>query len=223
MNGIRQYLASAILFFCFPLIHERKWYIYIPVVLICSTIHKSALLFIILYFIVDQPAWGHTTKWILFIGIALFITYPVSGPMIAKLLGETQYGEYKNVLVSTGAGANMIRVMVMTVPVVLSYLGRDFLKGKERHYNIIVNFSVINLVFILLATKFWIYARFNMYFSLYMIILITWCVRYMFDERNTKLIYLMCLGLYFVYYYYEMHISLGFGAGYHHFIQVVWM
>lgn len=221
MNGIRQYLASAILFFCFPLIHERKWYIYIPIVLICSTIHKSALVFIILYFIVDQPAWGHTTKWILFIGIALFVTYPVSGPMIAKLLGETQYGEYKNVLVSTGAGANMIRVLVMAVPIVLSYLGRDFLKGRERYYNIIVNYSVINLIFILLATKFWIYARFNMYFSVYMIILITWCVRYMFDERNTKFMYLMCLGLYFVYYYYEMHISLGFGVGYHHFIQAV--
>ena len=60
------------------------------------------------------------------------MTYPVSGPMMAKLLGETQYGEYKNVLVSTGAGANMIRVMVMAVPIVLSYLGRDFLKGRER-------------------------------------------------------------------------------------------
>jgi len=208
MNGIRQYLASAILFFCFPLIHERKWQIYIPVVLICSTIHKSALLFLVLYFIVDQPAWGNTTKWILFTGIALFVTYPISGPVIADLLGETQYGEYKNALVSTGQGANMIRVLVMAVPVVLSYMGRSFLKGKERYYNIIVNFSVINLIFILLATKFWIYARFNMYFSVYMIILITWCVKYMFDERNTKIIYLSCIGLYFVYYWYEMVISL---------------
>lgn len=208
MNGVRQYLASAILFFCFPLIHEKKWYIYIPVVLICSTIHKSALIFLILYFVVDQPAWGNTTKWILFIGIALFVTYPVSGPMIANLLGETQYGEYKNALVSTGQGANMIRVLVMAVPVVLSYMGKDFLKGKERYYNSIVNFSVINLIFILLATKFWIYARFNMYFSVYMIILITWCVKYMFDERNTKIIYLSCIGLYFVYYWYEMVMSL---------------
>lgn len=208
MNGVRQYLASAILFFCFPLIHEKKWYIYIPVVLICSTIHKSALIFIVLYFIVDQPAWGNTTKCFLFIGIALFVTYPISGPMIAKLLGETQYGEYKNALVSTGQGANMIRVLVMAVPVVLSYMGKNFLKGKERYYNIIVNFSVVNLIFILLATKFWIYARFNMYFSVYMIILITWCVKYMFDERNTKIVYLSCMGLYFIYYWYEMVISL---------------
>ena len=63
----------------------------------------------------------------------------------------------------------MLRVLVMSVPVVLSYLGKDYLRGKEKYYNIIVNFSVINLIAILLATKFWIYARFNMYFSVYMI------------------------------------------------------
>ena len=223
MNGVRQYLASAILFFCFPMIHKKQWQYYLPIVLLCSRIHQSALIFLPLYFVVDQPAWGNTTKWILFVGIFLFVSYPVTGPMLANVLGETQYGNYKEALTSSGAGANMIRVMVMAVPVILSYLGKEFLKGKEKYYNIMVNFSVINLIAILLATRFWIYARFNMYFSLYMIILITWCVRYMFNERNTKLIYLMCLGLYFLYYYYEMHISLGFGAGYHHFIQAVWI
>lgn len=219
MNGVRQYLASAILFFSFPLIYERKWQYYIPIVLICSTIHKSALIFLPLYFVVNELAWGRVTKWILFIGIFLFITYPITGPVIANLLGETQYGEYKNALVSTGAGANMVRVAVMAVPVVLSYFGKEYVKGKEKYYNIIVNFSVINLIFILLATKFWIYARFNMYFSLYMIILLTWIIRYMFDEKNTKIAYICCMGLYAIYYFYEMHISLGYGAGYQHFIQ----
>lgn len=45
MNGIRQYLASAILFFFFPMIEKRNWKVYIPIVLICSMIHKSALYF----------------------------------------------------------------------------------------------------------------------------------------------------------------------------------
>jgi transmembrane protein EpsG len=221
MNGVRQYLASAILFFSFPLIHERKWKIYIPLVLLCSTIHQSALIFLILYFFADQPAWGHVTKWILFIGVILFITYPISGPMIANLLGQTQYGNYKDSLMSTGQGANIIRVMVMAVPVVLSYVGRDFLKGKEKYLNIVVNFSVLNLIFILLATKFWIYARFNMYFIVYMILLLEWCIEHMFDERNRKIIYICCILLYCIYFYYEMHISIGYGDGYHHFIRSI--
>lgn len=221
MNGVRQYLVSSLLFLAFPLIYKRKWQFYFPLVILCSTVHKSALIFLILYFIVDYPAWGHMTKWMLFVGIILFITYPVTGPMLADLLGETQYGNYKDALTSTGAGANMIRVIVMAVPVVLSYWGKDYVKGKEKYYNIVVNFSVINLIFIMLATKFWIYARFNMYFSLYMIILLTWIVRYMFDERNRKIVYILCVLLYAIYYFYEMHISLGYGAGYHHFIQEI--
>lgn len=149
MNGVRQYLASAILFFCFPMIHKKQWKFYIPIVLLCSTIHQSALIFLILYFVVDKPAWGNMTKWILFAGIFLFVSYPITGPMLANILGETQYGNYKEALMSTGAGANMIRVLVMAVPVVLSYLGKDFLRGKEKYYNIVVNFSVINLIAIL--------------------------------------------------------------------------
>ena len=203
------------------MIHKKQWKFYIPIVLLCSTIHQSALIFLILYFVVDKPAWGNMTKWILFAGIFLFVSYPITGPMLANILGETQYGNYKEALMSTGAGANMIRVLVMAVPVVLSYLGKDFLRGKEKYYNIVVNFSVINLIAILLATRFWIYARFNMYFSVYMVMLLIWCIKYLFDERNEKIIYLMCIGCYILYYYYEMHISLGYGALYHHFVNKI--
>ena len=54
MNGVRQYLASAILFFCFPMIYKKQWKYYFPIVLLCSTIHQSALIFFILYFIVSM-------------------------------------------------------------------------------------------------------------------------------------------------------------------------
>ena len=221
MNGVRQYLASAILFFCFPMIEKRQWKYYLPIVLLCSRIHQSALIFLLLYFVVDKPAWGNMTKWILLIGIFLFVSYPVTGPMLANILGETQYGSYKEALTSSGQGANMIRVIVMAIPVVLSYLGKEFLRGKEKYYNIMVNFSVINLIAILLATRFWIYARFNMYFSVYMVILLIWCIKYLFDERNEKLVYLMCMGCYTFYYYYETHISLGYGLLYHHFVKSI--
>ena len=84
-----------------------------------------------------------------------------------------------------------------------------------------MNFSVLNLIFILLATKFWIYARFNMYFIVYMILLLEWCIEHMFDERNRKIIYICCILLYCIYFYYEMHISIGYGDGYHHFIRSI--
>ena len=86
--------------------------------------------------------------------------------MLANILGETQYGNYKEALISNGAGANIVTCFsyVCTCSIVIFRKG-IILEGKEKYYNIIVNFSVINLIAILLATKFWIYARFNMYFS----------------------------------------------------------
>lgn len=209
MNGIRQYLVSAILFCAFPWIKQKKWYLYLPLVVLVSTMHGSALIFIPLYFIIDDPAWGRVTKLLMITGMILFITYPVSGPMLANILQESQYSDYENLLTSTGAGANFVRVAVMAVPLIMAYLGRDMMEGKEKYYNIIINMSIINFFAILLATRYWIYARFNMYFSLYMILLIIWCVKYLFDERNTKIIYIMCLSLYGLYYWYEMAISLG--------------
>lgn len=219
MNGVRQYLASAVIFLAMPLIYKRKWYFYFPIVVIMSQIHSSAYAFILLYFVVNCKAWGRATIGILIAGIGLYLTYGTTGPMIASLLQESQYGAYSDALVSTGAGANIVRVVVMAVPVLLSYLGRDILKEQVKYYDIITNFSVINLVFILLANKYWIYARMNMYFTLYMVLLLCECLRHIFEQKSKKIVYLLCLICYGFYYWYEMYVSLGFREGYIHFIK----
>lgn len=209
MNGIRQYLVSAILFLAFPLVIRKKWKSYFVLVLILSTMHKSALIFIPLYFVINAKAWGTITKWILIIGIGLFVTYPVSGPIIVEMLGESQYGHYGEQLMLSGGGANILRVFVYAVPVVLAYLGKKNEKMLSKpEYSLVVNMSCINLVFILLATKYWIYARLNIYFSLYTIILLCWCVKYVY-RRYSQLLYAGSMVAYGIYYWYEMYISLG--------------
>lgn len=209
MNGIRQYLVSAILFLAFPLVIKKKWKSYFALVLILSSMHKSALIFIPLYFVINAKAWGAITKWILIIGVGLFVTYPVSGPIIAEILGESQYGRYGDMLMSSGGGANILRVLVYAVPVVMAYLGKKNEKMLAKpEYNLVVNMSCVNLIFILLATKYWIYARFNMYFSLYAILLLCWCVKYVY-RRYSQLLYVGSIVAYGIYYWYEMYISLG--------------
>lgn len=219
MNGIRQYIVSAILFLAFPWIVKKKWYLYFPLVLMLSTFHKSALIFCLVYFIGDREAWGIWTKGILMFGIFLFVTYPVTGPMIANLLGETQYGHYGNALISEGGGANVIRIFVYAIPVILNYMGRKNKRmTKKFGYNLMVNMSVLNLIFMLLANKYWIYARFNMYFNSYVILLLCWDVKYLFKENNRKVVYIASIILFAIYYWYDMAISLGYGANYVHFI-----
>lgn len=219
MNGIRQYMVSAVLFLAFPWIVKKKWYLYIPLVLVLSTWHTSALIFLILYFIGNKEAWGNWTKAIIVFGVGLFITYPVTGPMIANLLGETQYGHYGSALTSEGGGANVIRIFVYAVPVILSYMGKKNKRMTEKFgYNLMINMSVLNLMFMLLANKFWIYARFNMYFNSYAIVLLCWDVKYLFKGNNKKLVYIASIVLFAIYYWYDMAISLRYGADYVHFM-----
>lgn len=209
MNGMRQYLAAAILFWAFPWIEERKWYYYIPIVLLASTIHSSAIIMIIFYFIADKKAWGYTTQMLLLVGVGLYLTYSVTGPIIAEVLGETQYGNYSEYLVSGTGGANIIRAFVSVVPLVISFMGRMHLKKNEKYYNIITHGTELYFIFTLLANKYWIYARLNIYFSLYAILLLCWCIKECFEEKSTKIVYGACIILYTIYYWYSMVISMG--------------
>lgn len=204
MNGVRQSFVSSLLFLVYPLIYYRKWYIYIPIVLLLSTCHGSALIFIPLYFVLNCKGWGRMTWFIVFAGVFLYISYPVTGPIIAQILGETQYGNYSEVLMSSGNGANIIRVAVYLVPVILTYLGRERLK-VYRYYNIIINATVINAMVMLLATRYWIYARFNMYFALYAIIAICWCLKSLFSGKNRAIITGICLLMFGLFYWYELY------------------
>lgn len=219
MNGIRQYIVSAILALAFPWIIKKKWYFYIPLVLVLSTFHTSALIFLAVYFIGNKEAWGRWTKAFIIFGVGLFVTYPVTGPIIANLLGETQYGHYGSALTSEGSGANFIRIFVYAVPVILSYMGRNNKRMNPKFgYNLMVNMSVLNLIFMLLANKYWIYARFNMYFNTYAIILLCWEIKYLFRRNNQKIVYILSIILFAIYYWYDMAISLGYGSWYVHFI-----
>lgn len=72
-----------------------------------------------------------------------------------------------------------------------------------------INTTLLNFLFTLLANKYWIYARMNIYFSLFSIVLLCYVLKYAFTSNSTKLVYYFSILLYFLFYYYEMVISLG--------------
>lgn len=124
MNGLRQYLACAIMLMALSLLYKRKWYLYIPIVILAAQIHTSAYIFIVVYFIANKPAWGKFTKIMLVIGLFLFVTYPVTGSFMNNLFVEnTDYGEKYNTS-EFNYGINIIRVAVMSVPIMVSFLNR---------------------------------------------------------------------------------------------------
>ncbi|WP_338789105.1 EpsG family protein [Metabacillus sp. FJAT-53654] len=205
MNGIRQFLAASIIFIATKYILNGDFKKYSLIVILASTIHQSALILIPIYFIVRREAWTKVTFLLFALAIFIVMGFNQFSEMLFASLEDTQYSNYSTF---DEGGANNIRALVEAVPVIIAFLGRKKLREMWPKSDIIVNLSIISLIFMIIATQNWIFARFNIYFSLYNLILISWII-YLFKENNRKFVYYGLLVCYLMYFYYEQVISLG--------------
>lgn len=209
MNGIRQFLAAAIVFAATKYIFEGNWKKYILIILLASTVHQTALILIPIYFIVRKEAWSKQTYILLVCAVLIVIGFNQFMDALFAVIENSQYSEYKNF---SEGGANILRVIVYAVPIILAYLGKDRLRELFPKSDAVVNMSILGLVFMIISTQNWIFARFSIYFGLYQLILISWVVK-LFTKKDQKLIYYGILLFYIMYYYYECVVSLA-GVGY---------
>lgn len=205
MNGIRQFLAAAIVFAATKYIIDGSWKKYVLVVLLAATIHQSALVLIPIYFMVRRKAWTRTTIIMLISSILLVIGYNEFSTILFNAIENTQYGHYKDF---SEGGASYMRVVVYAIPVILAFMGREKLREICPYSDYIVNLSILTFIFMIISTQNWIFARFTIYLGLYNIILISWVCK-LFAEKDQKLVYYGILIGYLIFFYYEHVISLG--------------
>lgn len=204
MNGLRQYLACAIMLMAFSLLYKRKWYLYIPIVILAVQIHTSAYIFIVVYFIANKPAWGKFTKIMLVIGLFLLVTYPVTGSFMNRLFAEsTEYGEKYNTS-EFNYSINIFRVAVMSVPIMVSFLNRKNMIGKYKYYDIVFNMSLLCAMCTLIGLISAVYARLNLYFELFNVILLVWNINDMIKQERYKWIKYACIVCFVAYFIYQM-------------------
>jgi transmembrane protein EpsG len=204
MNGIRQFLAAAIVFTSTKYLLEGEFKKYLIVIFIASTIHQSALIFIPIYFIVRQRAWTKLTFNLLGIGVIMALGFNEFSKLFFVAIENTKYGEYSNF---DEGGSSLLRVVVGGVPLLFAYLGREKFRRLWDKSDYIVNLSILSLLILIVSTQNWIFARFNIYFGLYNLILISWIVS-LFRDGTKKIIYYCILIFYFCFFYYEQIIAL---------------
>lgn len=205
MNGIRQYLAAALIFASTKYIFDGSWKKYVLIVLFASTFHQSALVLIPIYFLVRRKSWSVMTCILLVFAVIIVIGFNQFSTLFFAAIEDTQYGEYKNF---HEGGANILRVVVDSIPLILAYRGREKLREIFPKSDYIVNMALLGSIFMLISTQNWIFARFSIYFGLYQLILISWVVK-LFTEKDRKIIYYLILAFYFIYFMYEHVITLG--------------
>lgn len=204
MNGLRQFLAAAIVFGATKFLIERSWHKYILVIIFASTLHISALVLIPIYFFVKYRAWSKATLVLLSFAFLIALGFEWFSSFLFSTIKGTQYGDYQNF---AEGGANFLRVAVSSVPILVAYIGREKLRRIFPESDYIVNLSLIGLAIMVIATQNWIFARLAIYFQLYQIILVGWIVK-LFNERQQRFVYYGIVVCYFLYYYYECVISL---------------
>lgn len=204
MNGIRQCIATAIIFSATKYIIEGNWFKYILVVVLASFFHQSALILIPIYFLVRYRAWTKATLILLFFSVIIVLGFDQFSKLLFSAIEDSQYGVYSEF---SEGGANIIRVIIFAIPLVIAFFGREKLRIIYPESDFIVNMAIVGLSFMIISTGNWIFARFNIYFELYQIILISWIIK-VFREKDQKLVYYAIVVCYFAYYYYETVINL---------------
>ena len=162
MNAIRQTLAAAIAFAATKYLIEGDWKKYFAVILIASTFHQTALLLIPVYFIVQLPAWSKMTVFLIGGAVAVVFGFDLFTSALFYVIENTQYANYENF---QEGGANVLRVLVESAPLLIAYFGRHRLKELMPNSDIFVNMTIIGFLFLIISTQNWIFARFAIYFT----------------------------------------------------------
>lgn len=213
-NGIRQFLAVTIIFASSELILKKKYVSVILLVLLASTFHASALLMIPGIFIIQGKAWNKRTIIALTLALlSIFMIDRFTGAL-DTLLAETQYS---NMVTDwkewEDNGTNPIRVMVYSVPMILSLIGLKRIKQEDNPMiNLSVNASICAFGIFLISsyTSGIFIGRLPSYFLFWGTgILLPWEIEHLFTTDSKKLIQVVAVVAYSIFFYYQMHITWG--------------
>ena len=210
-NGLKQFFVATIMFSVTSLILNKKIIPYMILVLILTLFHKTALIFITIYFIVTGEAWNKRT--LLFIGFVL-IAIVFAGKftnIFNDVVETTSYGKSMELFKYTDNGTNIIRVLVESVPTIIAFIYREKIKKISTPIiDLCINMSImgtgIYIISVILSSGIMI-GRLPIYFTIYNLILLPWLISNLFEKNEKRLIYYIAIMCYFVYFYYQFFVT----------------
>jgi hypothetical protein len=180
MNGLRQFLAVAIVFAGTGYFVKKRMLPALALILIAATIHTSALVMLPVVFIVQGKAWNRKTLLYIFVAVIAMFVFSRRVDLMDALLEGTEYEGTIETWQSLGdTGVHPFRVVVNAVPVILAFYARRVISRKnDPVLNICVNMAIINVGIYLIAmvTSGIMIGRLPIYVTLYTYILLPYLV-----------------------------------------------
>ena len=212
-NGMRQFLATTIIFSASGLLFRRKMLQYCLVVLLAAQIHGSALLMIPLAYVMQGSLMNRKTLLLILVTVLLMPIADGLTPILTDLLADTQYNDITtNEIWIKDDGTNLIRVLVYSVPALIALLGRRYLAGSaDRVMNICINGALITMaLYLISAVTSGIYVgRLPIYTTFYGYMALPWILDQIFEKQTCRLILVLMVGFYTAFYYYQMGATWG--------------
>ena len=209
-NGLRQFIAVTIIFAATGLMLKKKYVPNIILILLAATIHGSALLMLPIVFIIQGKPWNRKTVLLVFASIIALYFADQFTNVLDNLLADTAYTN----MVSdwqewNDDGTNPIRVLVYSIPTILSLIGLKYIKAADDSViNLVTNASLVStaLYIVSMGTSGLFIGRLPIYVSMYsMYILLPWEIEHMFTKDSSRLIKICTVVLFSAFFWYQMN------------------
>ena len=152
-NGMRQFIATVMIFAAFDLMVKRRHVAFALVVLLAAQIHGSAIIMLPLAYVMHGPAMNKKTL-LMIVGVAAIMPFiDRLLPAANDLLADTQYSTtLTDEIWTVDDGTNPIRVLVYSVPALLALFGRKYVvRANDPVINLSVNASLITMAIYLVS------------------------------------------------------------------------
>lgn len=204
MAALKQITASALLTLAIPALVEKKWPRYVVIVIVAGLIHTYAFIFLFLPFLTGKP-WGWKSILLLLATVWVMLTFESTiGSVLeyADSMGK-HVAEYE---VFDGNQMNPFRVAVFAVVPVAAFLFRRHLEPElDREKCIMLNMSIISLMFMLLASINGanMFGRLARYFVLGSVCSLAWIIDKIFEKKSASIIKAIAVVCFFGFFLYD--------------------
>lgn len=194
MTGMRQTLAMATLFFSLIFLLEEKRLAFSICVLLASTFHSTALIFIVVYFFKNIQL---KKNYIYLCVIFLVIIFVFKGSIAAYIINVIKYRDYY--VENTSNGFTMLFVYLVTYLFIL--FTQYLVNNKEKINGLFIVMLTIGVSFEILKLSQTIFFRIAMYFSIVIIILFPNYLKMWKVRDNNKIIDILVYSIFLIMYF----------------------
>lgn len=193
-TALRQMIAVMLILNSFKYIKQKKLFKFICMVLLASTFHKTALIFLPAYFFKDIKI---TKKVMLFCLIVFFIVQLIGIPVLTFLIKQFYYDSY---LISTGGGFTQTLVILVYL-----LFGLYFYKHVERENHILYIFIYIAFLIQSLACRINMAGRLMWYYYIFLVIFLPMIIekissKKLFNKNYINIIKIGIIGTFIIQY-----------------------